>query len=397
MNRVLVIGGDHQNPLGIARALGLKGLKSDIIVMSNKKSSFILSSKFWDRKWICPSNESVILTIKENFSSFKDKTVCIACCDNAASLLSNHYDDLKDILLMPGIGKNNLLSKWMNKQVMVEAAGKLGLTVPKSWVIQIGETLPADILYPCVAKPITSVNFGKNGFKLLENKEQLESFLLSNCECKEFQIQQFIEKDFEFQYIGLSLNGGETIIIPGRTHILATPHFNNLTFLKYQKDKIIKDTTTLSLAESFVKQTGYSGLFSIEFMHGKDGKDYFLEMNFRNDGNGIVVTASGTNLPYLWYLHCIGKSISKELKESYVTESYCLPEESYYLSMLLGDISYRQWQQDVKKATCYITKWKGDDRPYYNLLWHHKRSIIICHIRFIIRLLGLSNFFFNKR
>lgn len=43
MSRILVIGGDHQSPLGIARAFGLKGLKVDVIVMSNKKYSFILS------------------------------------------------------------------------------------------------------------------------------------------------------------------------------------------------------------------------------------------------------------------------------------------------------------------------------------------------------------------
>ena len=51
----------------------------------------------------------------------------------------------------------------------------------------------------------------------------------------------------------------------------------------------------------------------MEFLRGKDGKDYFMEINFRNDGNSICVTASGMNLPYIWYLYNSGLSYEKEL------------------------------------------------------------------------------------
>lgn len=38
----------------------------------------------------------------------------------------------------------------------------------------------------------------------------------------------------------------------------------------------------------FIRDLGYSGLFSLEFIRDKSGKDYFMELNMRNDGNAYA-------------------------------------------------------------------------------------------------------------
>ena len=388
MNEILILGGNHQNPLGVMEALGQKGLKSNVIIYGSCKSSFVLKSRYVKKSWICATTTEILTCILANFKDPDNKAVAFACNDDMASFLSDNYDKLAPFLFIPGIKEQGALTAWTNKGKMCEEAAAIGLTIPKTWIVE-NKQIPADIIYPCVTKSLTSVNNGKSEFILCNKREELESFLSEHVHSNKIQVQQFIDKEFEFQYIGCSLNEGEVVIIPGRTHIEVTTHFNNLTFLKYQKDKIVNDPATLTLTEKFVRYTGYSGLFSVEFMHGKDGKDYFLEMNFRNEGNGIVVTAAGTNLPYIWYLYCTGGDYQKEIASSSVIDTYCAPEDSYFISMLQGDLTFKDWRQNMKKCTCYITYFKDDTRPFWALMWLMKRSIVASLVIYFLRKLHL--------
>jgi len=383
-HQVLVIGGNHQNPLGVIEALGQKGINPYVIICEGDSNSFVLKSKYIKRGWVCPTDEEVIDCILKNFKGTGIQTIAIACCDNMASLLSENYEKLKHTLIIPGIPKEGALVEWMSKEKMIDVAQEIGINTPRTCLASKGN-IPQDIEYPCVTKSLSSVKNGKSEFTLCNNYEELVSFIDEHVHSETIQIQKFIDKDFEFQYIGCSLNGGETIIIPGRTHIEATTHFNNLTFLRYQAEKVIKDPTTIQKAKEFVRRSGYSGLFSVEFMYGKDGKDYFLEMNFRNDGNGIVVTAAGTNLPYIWYLYNAGLNYQEEIAMSTVCTTYCAPEDSYFISMLEGDIPYKQWRKNMKKVTCYITYFKDDTAPFWALMWLQKRAIVASIVKCILR------------
>ncbi|MDD3663215.1 MAG: ATP-grasp domain-containing protein, partial [Candidatus Pacebacteria bacterium] len=275
MREVLIIGGNHQNPLGVMEALGRKGILSNVIVHAKSKSSFVLKSKYVKKGWICATNEDVVNCIVKNFKEAAEKTVAIACSDNMASLLNDNFDLLSKFFIIPGMPVQGLLSTWMDKEKMSEEAVQIGLNIPQSWLIH-KRLIPADVEYPCVTKSLSSVGNGKAEFTLCNNRQELEEFLREKAYNDTIQVQKYIDKAFEFQYLGCSLNGGEEIIIPGRTHIEMTTHFNNITFLRYQESKVIEDSTTLSKTEAFIRHTGYSGLFSVEFMHGLDGKDYFL-------------------------------------------------------------------------------------------------------------------------
>lgn len=384
MKEVLIIGGNHQNPLGVMEALGQKGIMSNVIVQNNGKNSFVLKSKYVKKGWVCSNGKEIINCILDNFKSTKEKIVAIACSDNAASLLSDNYNLLSSFLIMPGMPQQGQLTAWMDKEKMIEEATRIGLKVPQTWLVHKGN-IPDSLEYPCVTKSLTSVGNGKAEFNMCMSRQELETFLKEQAYSETIQVQQYIDNAFEFQYLGCSLNGGTEIIIPGRTHIEATSHFNNLTFLKYMESKVIEDSTTLTKTEDFIRQTGYTGLFSVEFMHGKDGKDYFLEMNFRNDGNGFVVTSAGTNLPYIYYLYSAGMDYRSELAQSCVRESYLMPEDSYFMLMLDGEISFKEWWKNMKKTTCFLTYYKGNTKPFWSLLWLQKRPLFASIVKLLLR------------
>lgn len=385
---VLVIGGNHQNPLGIIEALAQKGILSNVIIYSNCKWSFVLKSKYIKRSWICHTEDDVLKCIANNFKDKSNKAIVYGCSDDIVSLLNDHLDELNDYLVIPGIPEQGALTSWMDKERMTELAQQLGLHIPPTWIVS-RDNIPSDIEYPCVTKSLSSVKNGKTEFHLCSDRNELESFLKEKAHSSTIQVQKFIDKEFEFQYLGCSLNGGEQIIIPGRTHIEVANDFNNITFLKYQEGKVVESPTTLQKSEEFIRTTGYSGLFSIEFMHGKDGKDYFLEMNFRNDGNGAVVTAAGTNLPYIWYLCQTGGDYQKEIELSTVKETYSCPEDSYFIAMLNGNMSFKTWRNNFKKVTCPITYFKGDTGPFWALMWLMKRTIFVSMCYCILRKMHL--------
>lgn len=381
-SKVLIIGGDHQNTLGVVEALGQKGVCSHVIILGHCQSSFVLKSKYVLEGWICQEERDVVTCIQGHFKEDGEKSVAIACCDDAANILDKNYELLQSLLVIPTVKEAGNLIDWTDKEKMTETAKNLGITIPASWLVK-DNAIPEDIVFPCVIKPITSVNHGKKGFAKCENKEELQAALDAKQEDEAVQIQQFIEKDFEFQLIGCSLNGGEEVIIPGRTHIETTTGFNNLVFLRYDKydssfEKAVDDS------KRFVKETGYSGLFSVEFMRGKDGKDYFLEMNFRNDGNGIAVTSSGTNLPYIWYLYATGGDCQSEIAKSTVKTTFMMPEFSFLISVFNGEVSLKEWLADKKKTTCYLTEFKDDMEPWRAYIKPNRKVLVKAGIRYIL-------------
>lgn len=393
--KVIVIGGNHQNPLGVVESLAREGIRPYVIIYDDCKSSFVLKSKYIRKGFICPTSESAIQKILDITANEQEKTVVIACSDNASLLINQYFDILTPFCYLPTIPIQDEMEKWMDKEQMDKVAVNVGLNVPQTWIIVKDSPIPSDIEYPVVTKSLTSVGLGKAEFTICANEEELKVFVESQMRSDRIQVQKYIEKEYEFQFIGCSFHEGKDVIIPGRTYIENATHFNNLTFLKYQERKVIEGTTTLRKTESFINKTGYSGLFSVEYMHGKDGKDYFLEMNFRNDGNAFVVTQAGSNLPYLWYLSCIGEDYRSYYDEDKVTAACFLPEDSFFLSMLSGTISYKEWRMKMKEATCFASYFKGDTKPFWSLIWWQKKAFFMTAIIRVLQ--GLHLYSFTKR
>ena len=67
---------------------------------------------------------------------------------------------------------------------------------------------------------------------IINSSDELKK-VLPTISAKHIEIQQYVDKEMEYQLIGCSLNAGETIIIPGFTTILRQPPNTNTGYLKY--------------------------------------------------------------------------------------------------------------------------------------------------------------------
>lgn len=375
-NRVLIVGTDHHNTLGLIESFGQKKIRPFVILyVKNKDADWVLKSKYVEKGWALTSEKDILATMLDNFSDKVNKAIVIAASDKLAVLLDNHYDALSSLFILPTVKDAGSLQELMKKSTMRELANSVGLDTPKTWQIHDNQ-IPEDIEYPCITKALSSVVGSKEDMIICHTEQRLKDFLQTQRHCSAIQVSRFIDKAFEFQFLGCSMGNGKEIIISGRTHIDRPNGIDNTYFLRF--DKVEPDFEELeNKVVDFIKRTGYSGPFSVEFLRGKDGVSYFTEMNFRNDGNAVCQTAAGINIPYIYYLFYSGGDYKNELIESDLKTVWLMPELFYLKFLLKREFGIKEWYRNMRKANCYTTYFKDDKRPFYSfLLYLIKHSII---------------------
>lgn len=357
--KVIIIGGNHHNTLGVVRSLGRKGLKP-IVIITNAGGKGIMASKYVGKGYSVEGSEEALALLNDSYSHETPKPIIIACHDIISSLLDLNRDRLLKYFVLPGSSVQGRVTEIMNKQKMAALAEQVRMNIPLTMVLNSSSDITeVQLTMPCITKPLASRDGSKQEIKICHNKEELHSFLIEG-EGRDFLVQQYIDKDIEFQLIGCSLNDGVDVIIPGVSVIIRQPANTNTGFLHY----MLLDSTfrkTVEATKQFLRKIQYNGLFSAEFLRGKDGVDYFMEVNLRNDGNAIAVTNAGVNLPYIWYLASSGLEYQKEICP--VHDEYVMPEFAELDLFASRSITKKLWKEDMRMATSYMDYAEDDPEP----------------------------------
>ena len=359
--KTIVVGGNHHNTLGVIRALGYKGIQSMVLLVTDEKNPYISYSRYIE-ECIFVKNKTEIVPFLLDFSkTLSEKAVILSCADFVTSELDNAFESLKDNYYLPTAKVQGVCNHYMDKDTMAELAMNVGIGIPKSWIVENGRYDISEMNIPCIVKPLASIYGSKAEIRICRTKEQLKDYLEANRDHR-FIVQEFIDKDFEYQLIGCSLNHGEEIIIPGYSKCIRPCPGTNTGFLEY---KPFEDfNCDLKACKDFIKAIGYQGLFSMEYLRDKNGNDYFMEINMRNDGNGICVTGAGVNLPYIWYQYCIGEDYTKESKKI-VQDIFVMPEFDDFTLLLKRKVSLTTWWKDYKRTSTFMEYCDKDPKPYY--------------------------------
>lgn len=365
MNKVVVIGGDHHNTLGVIRSLGERGVSSDLILVSPSRLSFVDYSKYVTRCRKVDEVDSIVDLLLCDYKDEQEKPVVVCCSDSSSGIIDDNRDKLKPFFLLPGAEEQGRISFLMNKKRMAELAVEVGLNIPQTVYISNPDKELTLINLPCIIKPLESRKGSKTEIAICKTLEDLNSYAASH-DIRKDQIQNFIDKVFEYQLIGCSTKN--EIIIPGVSKILRPCKGSNTSYLHYTP--LDENFCEIEKSKEFVRRTGYHGLFSLEFLRDKNGKDYFMEINFRNDGNAICVTASGMSLPYIWYLDCIEANYSDE-RNKRVDSVYVMPDMAELKLLATGQISIKEYISDFKKTDRFMEYDKKDKKPFWKLVKFH--------------------------
>lgn len=359
-NYIIVIGsGNHHNTLGIIRAIGVVGYGVNLITIEKNKRNYVASSKY-------VSNHVALVDVSELVDFLIKRDVCvkkeiiISCADTVTEQLNLHREIISKRYIIPGVPEEGRMPYLMDKTTMIKMAANHGIMSPETW------TLPADrdkVTFPCITKTHASSHGCKSDIVICKNADELDTFLQNNTD--ELFAQTYIIKKDEVQFIGCSLRDGEEIIIPGMSKVLRSQPNTNTGFLEYGPiDPFYTDIVKKS--KQYIRDCKYSGLFSIEFLRGQDDNVFFLEINFRNDGNAYCVTASGVNLPVIWVRANKGLDYSNELRDP--KHVVVMPEFQDIKLVLQRKISLVQWLKDWKRTDCFLEYNKKDPKPFFQYI-----------------------------
>lgn len=361
-NRVIVIGGDHHNTLGVIRGLGERNVNSDLIYVTASKHSFVNYSKYVRKSIRITEEEELVTILLSHFKDEKRRQVVICCSDKSSSVIDENRDKLSLYFILPGAVEQGRITELMSKKKMAELALSVGFDIPHTTYVTCPETEQSQIQLPCIIKPLESRKGSKSEIAICRTFEELAAYSKIH-DIRNDQIQDYIDKDFEYQLIGCSTN--TEVIIPGVSKILRPCKGSNTSFLHYTP--LEENFCDIEKCKEFVRRTGYYGLFSLEFLRDKKGNDYFMEINFRNDGNAICVTAGGMSLPYIWYLNSIGADYSQE-RNKRIDPVYVMPDMAELKLLLTRQISFKDYISDFRKTNRFMEYDKNDPKPFWKLV-----------------------------
>lgn len=336
-NNVIVLGNNHHNTLGLVRSLGRGGMDvTCLIVSEGLVNSFVGKSKYIKDFRLLPSFDSALSYMKENIPH-EEQIPVFTTSDAAAEYLDSHYDELCQHYLVNNCGrKQDGISYWMNKEIMLSKAKECGLVVPSGFHFNTSSdlsTIPEEVVFPCIIKPQKSSLAGKDNFRICNNREQLEVAIREvSVHCQEVMIQEYIKRDYEVLVMGMRSITTKTTVIPGCLHKLRVcQHTKSLGMFAYAyTTRAIDNAIEVESMKRFLDAIDYDGIFSMEFMIANE-KAYFLEINLRNDGTQFCFEGAGVNLPLLWIKASKGKDITSDNKS--LEKKFCMVEVNYLKNM----------------------------------------------------------------
>lgn len=357
---MVIGGGNHHNALGVIRALGGRGYEVELVTHGSLKKNYVACSKYVTSHIAFTEVSEIPDYLLGRPIGNGKKEVIVSCSDYVTEQLNLHCDSLSKYYIFPGVPEQGKMVALMDKTTMISMAAERGVFAPEVW------SLPADkdkVTFPCITKAHVSSHGGKSDIVICRNKKQFESFLSQNND--DLFAQAYIDKLEEVQFIGCSLRGGEEVIVPGMSKVLRSQPNTNTGFLEYGPiDPFYNDT--VEKAKLYIKDCQYSGLFSFEIMRGKDDKVWFLEINFRNDGNAWCVTKAGVNLPVIWVKSCLGEDYSSEIKPA--KKIVMMPEFQDIKLVLQRKVSLLQWLKDWKRTDFFMEYDKNDPKPFWQYI-----------------------------
>lgn len=291
----IVIAHEHFNSLGMIRSLGEMNVPVHAVLIGYP-SKMILASKYIQQSFFVQDSSELVPFLLEKYAAEQDKPFIYVGNDRLAELLDLHYDQLAGHFYFFHAGEQGRISHLLSKKVQNDLAVQAGFNVPTYEVVQTGD-LPRKVDYPLITKAVDSRadNWKAQTFICRNETELLAAY--AHIDSPQVMLQQYIEKENETGFDALSIQNGEVVYSPLQLSYFsntATSFGSSIYFFRPTDDDLCRKVSEI------MRLTGFSGVFSIDFLIGKDGKVYFLEINFRNSAWSYPSTSAGVNLLYIW-------------------------------------------------------------------------------------------------
>ena len=371
----IVWGTNHNNALGLVWSLGEAGHDVYLILLRSD-INYVDKSKYVKQCIYIDSYEykTVIEAVKRVVKLLLGKPILFSTDDDGASLINENYNEFSKYCLVGGIEGNHELNKYISKSKMNELAMSFGLNIPQTWIVDSPDYIPVDMTFPVFVKAENSIRGGKSVIHICKSQDDLLLVLKSfNIDIFPILIQEYINKTNEILLLGCSLYQGEVFCSIGLNKIRQSSGYGATVFANsFLADNDSMYNAILTKINRMIRHVGYVGLFSAEFIIS-DNKEYFLEINFRNDGTSYLSTKCGCNLPDLFCKSFLSNSVSQFDYHPHYYMNLTLD----MINVVKRKIGFIRWIKDFNRTDCFSHFNKNDIKPYL----YHLLSVIYSKIK----------------
>ncbi|WP_295876862.1 ATP-grasp domain-containing protein [uncultured Akkermansia sp.] len=364
----IIYGSGNYNSLGVLHCMASKGIKVFLLLIGSGRNFFkgevIRFSKFSHNLHVVHDEEEGLRWLLSHRRNFPKGTIIYPTSDTAESLLDLHYDELIDHFIFPNAGEAGKVTQLMEKDKQTLYAAQAGIRTLWSRYTTSSDFEPDQVTYPCMVKPIKSITGSKGDMRVCHTPEELNKAIQSAKNTKDFIVQQYICNESDLLFLGIRFADG-TISIPA---VIKKPGVSSTGEYTYA---IVSTAVAECLPEqenvkNYVNALQFVGPFSIEFGLEKD-KNYFFEINLRNDGTSHYPLAAGINIPYIWYLSSKGILTNDDLAHP-DTEYEMIDEILDIRRVLSHEQTLLQWYRRLLSARAYRYYVSFDPLPTLMLL-----------------------------
>ncbi len=351
---------DHYNPLGIIRSLGEKGIRPYVILI-DEKPCMIPYCRYVSKIHQVRTYEEAYTILMNEYGNEEYKPFVFCSDDTSESFLDHHFNEMRDKFIFYNAGEQGRITWLQNKDNITNLGAQAGLDNPKKEIVNTGE-MPTSLRYPIITKVLAStMGAWKGDVHICQSQEELK-MAYSTIKSSKLILQEYVNKIGEFCMEGFSVNDGKDVFIPFKAdyiryyndsygHYMNMIPFDNGDF----KDKILE----------LFRLTKYNGIFEIEFMKGPDGKNYFLEINFRASTWNYAITVGGGNLPYYWAKSMLMGRIPYEEMNLREKTFKAIVEPSDFVRNA-KKVGYLKWFKECVSAECHYYFNAKDPMPFFS-------------------------------
>lgn len=380
-NKVILIGGNHHNGLGLARSFGVNGIKPyGVIVGEGAEHGFVRKSKYWAKTWVINSDDKIVEFLLSTFQDEKEKPVVIPYSDGAAEEIDLNLDRLKEHFLLPSIGgQQGKIAELMDKQKQVEFAQTYGIPMAKSCVVDLSDIrLPKDMIYPCIVKPVVSAEGEKSDIRKCDTETQTVAYLqkLRQKGYHRFLVQEYLNYDTEYLMVG-SINGQNQCWVNSKKIRVWPVVGGSSSCLQVTSENNVQDF--FDEVRNAFGRVGYDGIFDVEALRVGE-KIYLNEINWRNSGTIYSVFGSKVYYPVNWYYWKTENRSPENLIQTCLDDTVYTIDESLDLRhVVCRNITLKQWFRDKKKSKAFALWYTPDMRPAIAQYFHLLKELIKRH------------------
>lgn len=377
---VVIAGRNYGNLLTMARDLGEAGYDVEVLkVFKNRPHPLNLLRKMKPEarsvyvgkyhECIDGEDHNALAGFLKQISDEGRKRLLIPVDDYTACAIDENLQTLREYYITPDIDdKPGEISRLMDKAEQKKLAAAFDLPMLKSSLIKSenGEfELPEDINYPCFIKPNISMKSTKGKMAKCMDETELINTLSRYGKAGDFEmlVEEFADIKAEYAVLGLSVKS--CVLAPGlfrtiegghkeRRGVAVTGETLPCSHMQSVIDKCVR----------FIRSLNYTGLFDVDLMETKDGKIYFVEVNFRAGASTHAFTKAGVNIPGIFADYLIkGKPVDegamvRETGKRFISEKVLMEEYAR------GDADMSKVKRGMAEADIHFVKDDGDPKPY---------------------------------